>query len=192
GVPAIVVSPAPPAAKSLPAASRPIRLGLRLVHFHWAAAKITAVQRRNGLIRLRGIRHLDEAEAASTTGLTVDHKTHPFDSPVLLEDVAQFRFCRAVRKIAYIKIFHCISSLCSASIVLTTPRLGSPSAVSRRGKGLSRNARERASATERTAEMRRQASIIPQYFGTPTTSLTGKEGGNSGNTATGGISREAD
>src|SRR5690348_16642572 len=38
---------------------------------------------------------------------------------------------------------------------------------SRGGKGRSRNARERASATERTAEIRRQASRMPQYFGTP-------------------------
>src|SRR5581483_109548 len=190
---AAIIVPAAASPKPLPTASGPVRLGLGFVHFHRSPTKITAVQRRNRFIGFGSVGHFHETEAAGATGVTIRHKTHSFDGAVLLKNTPQFCFCCAVGKVAYVKILHCISSLCNSpaiSIFPMTP-LGSLSAESRRGRGLSRNARERASASERTAEIRRHASMIPQYFGTPGDSRIGKEAATSGNTVVSDTCSEA-
>src|SRR5579864_4692042 len=166
----VIVAPAsttPPTESR--ATLRPFGLGLCLVHLHGASTQIATVQRDDGFVGFAGVRHLDEREAACAAGLAVGYDAYFLDIAMFLKHGAQFRLRRGVGQVAYIKILHCSSSLGSSaslsaagSLASATMRVFSLAAASRGGNGRSRKARVRASATERTAEIRRQASRIPQ------------------------------
>src|SRR5260370_17950085 len=68
-----------------------------------------------------------------------------------------------------VKVHHGVSALCNSGSVAVPSggRLNRGASGSRSGAGLSRLALERASDTDRTAEIRRQASRIPQRWGNP-------------------------
>src|SRR5260370_34033797 len=68
-----------------------------------------------------------------------------------------------------VKVHHGVSAICNSGSVAVSSagRLNRGASGSRSGAGLSRLALERASDTDRTAEIRRQASRIPQRWGNP-------------------------
>src|SRR5205085_6154946 len=139
------------------------------LHVHRPSTQIAAVQSGNRLVGFCGVDHLDEPETAGPSRITIGHNADSFYRAVFLENGSQFRLGCAVGKVAHVKVLHCISSLYSSTSIsdCAAMRLGSVPAESRGGKGLSRNALVRASARDRTAEIRRHASRIPQYFDPP-------------------------
>jgi hypothetical protein len=142
----------------------PFCLGLGLVDLQGASAEISSVQRQNGFIGLVGAGHFYKGEAARTTGFTVGHHAYLFDRAVGLEKGAQFGFRGAVGQVSNVEVLHCISSLCIISANVRDG-LDRTASGSRGGNGLSRRALERATVTERTAEIRWQASRMPQRLG---------------------------
>src|SRR5579864_4473497 len=87
-VPLIVVA-ASTAASAKPfttaASARRISLWLRLVDLQCAAAKIGAIQCGNGFVGFAGVRHLDESEAAGTSGFAVRDNAHALHGAVSLK-----------------------------------------------------------------------------------------------------------
>ena len=69
--------------------------GLRasLVHAHRAAVQIGAVQLGNRVLRLVGVRHFDEREAAGLSGVTVGHEVDALSTFPNWEKVACWSFC---------------------------------------------------------------------------------------------------
>src|SRR5262245_29568122 len=76
---------------------------LRLVDAQLTATHREAIQRLDGLGGL-GLRHLDEAEPARTTGLTVSRQGDVLDRAVLREQVAHLGFGRRERQVSNIDL----------------------------------------------------------------------------------------
>jgi hypothetical protein len=147
-----------------PTASWAVRLRLRLVNLQRAAAQFRSIQSRDCFVSLGGIGHFHETEASGSARLPVGHNADFFHRTVRLENRSQFRLGCAVGQITYVKILHCSSSLSKSSKVLDSAatRFDSRDSKSRGGAGLSCVALVRAWDIERTAEIRRDASRIPQ------------------------------
>ena len=61
----------------------------RFIDREGAAGQGRAVEGINGRLRCAGIRHLDEAKALRTTGLTVGHHPDCVDATIRLEELAE-------------------------------------------------------------------------------------------------------
>src|SRR5579872_915218 len=175
-VPLIVVATASSAAStttkllSTTSAAAPgaVCLGLRFVDLQRASAQFGSVQRRDCFIRFGGVSHFHEPEAPGSACLPVGNDADFFHCTVSLENRSQLGLGGAVGQISYIKILHCSSSLSKSSKVRDwAARFTSLVSRSRGGTDLSCVARVRACDSERTAEIRREASKIPQRCETP-------------------------
>ena len=106
--------------------TRAARTILRFVDAQLTAAHREAIQRLDGLDGL-GLRHLDEAEAARTTGFAVSRQRDVLDSPVLREQVAHLGLGRRERQVSNIDLHDSSLSLISDKHGRTRPpREGRP------------------------------------------------------------------
>src|SRR5690606_38325106 len=78
---------------------------LRLVQAQRTPAQFLADQRLNRPLRIH-TRHLNEAEAARTTGFAIVDERNGFHRPVLLEQLANLRFICGERKVPNIDLRH--------------------------------------------------------------------------------------
>src|SRR5271169_2212024 len=88
-------------------------LGPRFVDVDGASADLCAVQRRDRLLAVLAAGHLDEAEAARTSGVAVRHDAHPVHLPVRLKRLAQFVFVGVEAEIPHKNILHASASALS-------------------------------------------------------------------------------
>src|SRR5688572_6741419 len=84
-------------------AARACRHRLRLVDGEVTAAKIVIVQLLDRLLRLFVGAHLNEAEAARSTGSHVAHDLDAFDRAAAREELFEILLPRAVRKVSHVK-----------------------------------------------------------------------------------------
>src|SRR5688572_6291025 len=84
----------------------PIRLRLRLVHLERTTVHLVAVQALDAAGGI-GLRHLDEAEAARLTGVTIGDQGDRLDRPVLRKKRPDSRFVGGERQVAYVNLSHC-------------------------------------------------------------------------------------
>jgi hypothetical protein len=100
-----------PAAAGTSTATRPsagtaIGLGARFVDVQRAAAKLFAVQSRNGFLGFGSIRHFYECKSSGPSGVTIGDQADLIDFAVRLKQRAQFRFRGAVGEVANKKLLH--------------------------------------------------------------------------------------
>jgi hypothetical protein len=160
----IVVAPTTAStAKTLATTPRMLGLGFGLVDGQGPASQIGSIQGRYRFVGFTGIGHLDEPETTGSSRIPIGDQCDLFDRAMCLEKVAQFGFRRAVRQISNVKVFHCNSSLSKSSrLVGVADRPDGRPSESRGGAGRERIAWVRATEAERTAEIRREASRMPQ------------------------------
>ena len=93
------------------AAAATLRFGPGLIDIERAAAEIGTVQRGDGAICFRGIRHFDECKAARPAGVAVRYQVHSFDTSVWFEERSNRRFRCSEIQIANKDVFHVVSCL---------------------------------------------------------------------------------
>jgi len=109
-LPAGLPPPPSPALRTTGVATAPaFILRARLVHVERATFQAGTVQRRDCPIRLGGIRHLDESEAARTPSVSVGHQVHTIDLAVRLEKRSHRRLGCGKIQIAYEDVFHVLA-----------------------------------------------------------------------------------
>jgi hypothetical protein len=87
-----------------------LHFGPSLVYFQSASAQLAAVQSGYRLIRLAGITHFHEGEAARATGIAVSYQTNFLHITMRSKQGSQFLFRRTVRQVANKKVLHPIFS----------------------------------------------------------------------------------
>ena len=105
------LSPLTPAALRSARESTAPTLSLRtsLVYVECATVQVGSMQRRNCLLRLGRIRHLDESEAARPPSLSILYHIHMIHFSVRLEKRSQRRIGCGKIQIAYEDVFHVLA-----------------------------------------------------------------------------------
>jgi hypothetical protein len=89
-----------------PSAGTAIGLGTRLINVQRAAAKLFAIQSRDGFLGFGSVGHFYECKSSGTSGVTIGDQADLIDFAVRLKQRAQFRFRGAVGEIANKKLLH--------------------------------------------------------------------------------------
>src|ERR1700751_763815 len=154
------------AAKTVAASPWTICLRFGLIDGQRSSAHVGPVERRDGLVGFTGIAHFDKPETTGAARLPVGHETYFFHRALCLKQAAQVGFGCAVGQVSNVQVLHRNSSFSKSSrlVALGVCFDGRPS-ESRGRSGKARIAWVRASDLERTAEIRRDASRMPQLCG---------------------------
>src|SRR5262249_47722742 len=107
------------------AAEATFRFWPRFVHRQRTSTELILVEFARRLLRLVVGRHLDEGEAASAPRGGVAHHTDRFDFPCLAEKLLEFRFTRAVGKVADVESASHYRAPRARYQIVVTPGLGS-------------------------------------------------------------------
>jgi hypothetical protein len=151
------------ATKALSAATPwPVSFRLGFVDGQGASPEFGPIQCGDGFFGFAGIGHLHKPETSRPASFAIGYDAHLFHVSMSLEDGAQLGFGCTVGQIANVKVFHISSFWTADGRDHSAERLAKRVSISRVGDGLSRIAFERAWDRERTAEIRRDASRIPQ------------------------------
>ena len=83
-----------------------IGFGTRFVNVQGAAAKLFAVQGRDGFLGIAGLGHFYEGKSARASGIAVGDHADLIDFAVRFKQGSQFRFRSAVREVPNKKFLH--------------------------------------------------------------------------------------